>query len=208
MTAALLLLASFASTAQAEPGQVGVTRQPTGIEGEPEGLGLGIVVGEPSGLAFAYREGEETNIQGGIGWSFGYGRINVAADYTRNLLILRPDDTPEVRFPVYAGVGGRIWLGFDDDFGRRRTHPATRSGSGSRSGWPCCPPPSGWMSSSKWLRSSSSCRRPTPPSMERWAPESICRTEFLTAGPAATGARTNTPPLAVANGGVVHCQTQ
>ena len=128
MTAALLILASIASTARAEPGQVGVTRQPTGIEGEPEGLGLGIVVGEPSGVAFAYREGEETNIQGGTGWSFGYGRINVAADYTRNLLILRPDDTPEVRFPVYAGVGGRIWLGFEDDFGRGRYAPGNSLG--------------------------------------------------------------------------------
>jgi len=114
VTPVLLMLATLSSTASAEPGPVGVTRQPTGIEGEPDGLGLGLVVGEPSGLAFAFRTGEETNIQGGLGWSFASGRLHLTGDYTRNLLILRPDDTPEVRFPVYAGVGGRVRMGFDD----------------------------------------------------------------------------------------------
>lgn len=128
MTPVLLMLATLSGTASAEPGHAGVTRQPTGIEGEPDGLGLGLVVGEPSGLAFAFRTGEETNIQGGLGWSFASGRLHLTGDYTRNLLIHRPEDTPEVRFPVYAGVGGRVRMGFDDDLGRGRYEHGTSLG--------------------------------------------------------------------------------
>jgi hypothetical protein len=115
VTPALLLVAALTATAEAQPSQVGVTRQPTGIEGEPEGFGMGIVLGEPTGLSFAYRTGEWTNIQAGLGWSFSNSRIHLTGDYTRNLFIARPEETPDVRFPIYVGVGGRVKLGFDED---------------------------------------------------------------------------------------------
>lgn len=128
MTPALLLLSALTGTAEAQPSPVGQSRQSTGIEGEPEGFGMGIVVGEPTGLSFAYRTGEWTNIQAGLGWSFSNSRIHLTGDYTRNLFIARPDDTPDVRFPVYVGVGGRVKLGFDEDDGRGKNEASNSVG--------------------------------------------------------------------------------
>lgn len=116
MTAALLLAgALLTAPAAAQPSGPGSTRQPTGIEGSPEGLGVGIQVGVPTGLAFAYRVGEWSNIQAGLGWSFSKGRLHLAADYTRNLFIIRPEETENVRYPFYVGAGGRLLLGANDD---------------------------------------------------------------------------------------------
>lgn len=128
MTPALLLLAALTGTADAQPSEVGVSRQPTGIEGEPEGFGMGVVIGEPTGLSFAYRTGEWTNIQAGLGWSFSNSRIHLTGDYTRNLFIARPEDTPEVRFPIYVGVGGRVKLGFNEDDGKGKDEASNSVG--------------------------------------------------------------------------------
>jgi hypothetical protein len=128
VTPALLLLAALTGTAEAQPSPVGVSRQPTGIEGEPEGFGMGLVLGEPTGLSFAYRTGEWTNIQAGLGWSFSNSRIHLTGDYTRNVFIARPDDTPDVRFPIYVGIGGRVKLGFNEDDGRGKDEASNSVG--------------------------------------------------------------------------------
>lgn len=111
MSPILTLLTLLAGTAHATPGPVGVTRQSTGIEGEPDGFGMGLVLGEPTGLAFALRDKEMSNIQAAVGWSFANGSLHLTADYTRNLIIFRPDDTPDVRYPLYVGIGGRLKVG-------------------------------------------------------------------------------------------------
>jgi hypothetical protein len=116
VTAALLLAgALLAPPAAAQPSDVGMSRQKSGIEGAPEGFGVGIQVGVPTGLSFAYRAGEWSNIQAGVGWSFSRGRLHLAADYTRNLFIIRPEETENVRYPFYVGAGGRLLVGANDD---------------------------------------------------------------------------------------------
>jgi hypothetical protein len=90
------------------------------FEEAPEGIGVGIVIGDPSGLTFAYRKGEHHAVQVGFGYNFNRDLVHVSADYLYNVVIL---DTPEmagVRFPVYIGVGGRYQNygnDFDDDAG-------------------------------------------------------------------------------------------
>ncbi len=90
------------------------------FEEPPEGLGLGIVLGDPSGLTLAIRRGEHHVVQVGFGYNFTRDRVHVSADYLYNVVIL---DTPEmagVRFPLYIGVGGRYQSygnDFDDDAG-------------------------------------------------------------------------------------------
>ena len=128
MIPALFFLASLPGTAWAQPSPIGVTRQPTGIEREPVGLGVGLVVGEPTGLSVAYRTGESTNLQAGLGWSFANSRLHLTGDYTRNLFIARPEESPDVRFPLYAGVGGRVKLGFNEDDGRGRDEASNSLG--------------------------------------------------------------------------------
>jgi hypothetical protein len=107
----LTLLTLLSGAALATPSEFGVTQQPTGIEGKPDGFGIGLVLGQPTGLAFALRNEEKSNIQAGMGWSFQHRRIHLTGDYTRNLFIFRPDDTPKVRYALYAGLGGRVIIG-------------------------------------------------------------------------------------------------
>ena len=90
------------------------------FEEPPEGIGVGIVLGDPSGLSVAYRAGEHHAVQVDFGYNFNKDRVHVSADYLYNVVIL---DTPEmsgVRFPVYIGVGGRYQnygVDLDDDAG-------------------------------------------------------------------------------------------
>jgi hypothetical protein len=90
------------------------------FEEPPEGIGVGIVLGDPSGLSVAYRAGEHHTVQVDFGYNFRRDLVHVSADYLYNVVIL---DTPEmagVRFPVYIGIGGRYQNygnDFDDDAG-------------------------------------------------------------------------------------------
>ena len=77
------------------------------FEEPPEGLGVGIVLGDPSGLSVAYRAGEHHAVQVDFGYNFNKDRVHISADYLYNLVILDTPDMSGVRFPVYIGVGGR-----------------------------------------------------------------------------------------------------
>lgn len=111
---ALLLLVGGSRPAAAAPGEIGVTRHPTGLEGVPEGFGIGLQVGEPSGLALALRRDEVTNLQAAVAWSFSDARLHVNADYTRALFVFETEDAPNVRFPFYVGLGGRVRVSGDN----------------------------------------------------------------------------------------------
>jgi hypothetical protein len=85
------------------------------FEEPPEGVGLGIVVGDPSGLSVAVRRGEHHVVQVDFGYNFRKDLVHVSADYCYNIVIL---DTPEmagVRFPIYIGIGGR-YQNYGTDF--------------------------------------------------------------------------------------------
>jgi hypothetical protein len=90
------------------------------FEQPPEGVGLGIIIGDPSGLSLAVRRGEHHVVQVHFGYNFRNERIHISGDYLYNLVIL---DTPEmagVRFPVYLGIGARYQnygVDFQEDAG-------------------------------------------------------------------------------------------
>lgn len=73
------------------------------------GFGLGIIVGEPTGLAGKYYLSESHAIDGAVAWSFKKdAALHIHADY------LYHDNTffnvKQGRLPVYVGIGGRIKL--------------------------------------------------------------------------------------------------
>ena len=76
-----------------------------------EGLGLGIILGEPTGISFKNRIGDDKAIDGGVAWSFsGHESIHFHIDY-----LIHKDGhirTDEVQgsFPLYYGIGGRLKL--------------------------------------------------------------------------------------------------
>ena len=76
------------------------------------GLGLGIILGEPTGISLKYWTSRTTAIDGAIAWSLGkHDRIYFHGDYLWHI-----DNIINVsrgRLPIYYGVGAR--LGFNDD---------------------------------------------------------------------------------------------
>ncbi len=77
---------------------------------QDRGFGLGVILGEPTGLSGKYWTSSTNAIDGGLAWSFRHaGFFHVHADYLWHFP-LRAQTTE--RFTFYAGVGGR--LGIDD----------------------------------------------------------------------------------------------
>lgn len=95
-----------------------VTTTPSpGLAGAPDGFGLGVVLGDPSGLSFAWRSGDRGLIQGAVGWSAITDRLELNGDYLLNAVIFDSEATPRVRWPLYVGLGGRLRLGDADKRG-------------------------------------------------------------------------------------------
>jgi hypothetical protein len=82
-------------------------------------FGIGIIVGEPTGLSMKIKLSENTAVDGALGWSFvDEGSVHIHGDFLLHDYSLLPVD--EGRLPVYYGIGGRIKLknkekGSDDD---------------------------------------------------------------------------------------------
>jgi len=80
-------------------------------------LGLGLIVGEPTGLSVKYWLDEEHAVDGAAAWSFFDGDgFQLHADYLWHDLSLLDSGKLDGKLPLYYGVGAR--LKFRDDEGR------------------------------------------------------------------------------------------
>lgn len=78
-------------------------------------VGLGLMVGEPTGLSFKAWTSETTAFDAGLAWSLGrYDAVNIHADYLWHNFNLFGDDIEKGQLPIYYGIGGRII--FADDY--------------------------------------------------------------------------------------------
>jgi hypothetical protein len=87
-----------------------------------EGFGLGVIVGEPTGISFKKWLNKEHAIDAAAAWSFSENdSFQFHADYLfHNFSLLKTGDIGG-RLPLYVGVGGRVKLeGHDHDNGRNR----------------------------------------------------------------------------------------
>jgi hypothetical protein len=73
------------------------------------GFGLGVILGEPTGLSLKSWTGRTTAIDAAVAWSFGReDSLHLHLDYLiHDFTLLR---TNKGRLPVYYGIGGRIKL--------------------------------------------------------------------------------------------------
>ena len=73
------------------------------------GLGVGVIVGEPTGVSIKKWIGETRAVDAAAAWSFSEnGSFQFHADYLiHNFYLLQPKDF-NGRLPAYFGVGGRI----------------------------------------------------------------------------------------------------
>jgi hypothetical protein len=75
------------------------------------GTGLGIILGEPTGVSLKHWINSKNAIDGAIAWSFlDNGAFHIHADY---LFHMDAFNNPKV--PFYVGIGGRIKLKNNND---------------------------------------------------------------------------------------------
>ena len=91
MVTIALMIVGFSGTAIAEKGP----------------FGLGIVVGEPTGLNAKYFFDKKNAVDATVGWSFsGDNDFYIGADYLHHIYSLIKVSKGEL--PLYFGVGGRV----------------------------------------------------------------------------------------------------
>ena len=80
---------------------------------QDRGFGLGVILGEPTGLSGKYWVDEDHAFDFGLAYSFAHPdqTFSLHADYLFHRFDLIKTD---VEFPVYYGFGGRIHLGNKD----------------------------------------------------------------------------------------------
>lgn len=85
-----------------------------------EGTGVGIIVGEPTGLSAKHWLDNTHAIDAGLAWSFSENdSLHLHADYLiHDFTLLKPTDL-RGRMPVYYGLGARIKFQQDDHNDRR-----------------------------------------------------------------------------------------
>jgi len=105
---AALAISGWCGTAVAEPA---VT-----LAGGPEGAGIGLILGEPTGLSLAYKPGGPSSFDGALAWSVPESKFHLHADYVFELVSFRDPAAPVVEFPVYLGIGPRLHLGGNSSY--------------------------------------------------------------------------------------------
>jgi len=85
---------------------------------QSKGIGLGLIVGEPTGISFKYWTGSTTAFDAALAWSFSdEGAFHIHGDYIfHNMRLI---SVPEGMLPFYYGIGVRIKTSNDTKLGVR-----------------------------------------------------------------------------------------
>lgn len=85
---------------------------------QPKGLGLGVIIGEPTGISFKKWVNKSDAIDGALAWSFGdKDALHLHADYLfHNRRLIHID---QHSIPFYYGIGGRFRFEDKNTFGIR-----------------------------------------------------------------------------------------
>ncbi len=95
---------------------VGVIIMVSTVRAEHGNLGVGIVVGEPTGLSMKVWHSKKMAIDGAVAWSLGNnGDIQMHADYLWHNF----NTFSNRNLPLYYGLGGSARLGDDTKIGGR-----------------------------------------------------------------------------------------
>jgi hypothetical protein len=79
-------------------------------QAQDRGVGLGVILGEPTGVVLKGWITRNQAVDGGLAWSFGRrDSLHVHADYLFHEFNLFP--VKEGKLPIYFGIGGRFKLG-------------------------------------------------------------------------------------------------
>lgn len=84
------------------------------LRAQQDGFGLGLIIGEPTGVSFKTFVAERRAIDGALAWSFRHdGSFHLHVDHLwHNFDLIHPG---KGRMPLYYGVGGRLTAPSNDD---------------------------------------------------------------------------------------------
>jgi len=85
-----------------------------GLSDEARGLGVGLILGEPTGIAAAWRGQGRSFMDLAVAWSVTNDRLHLQADYLHTLATFQDRLAPKISMPFYVGVGPRLRLGEDE----------------------------------------------------------------------------------------------
>lgn len=78
------------------------------VASQDSGLGLGVLIGEPTGLSAKLWTSEKTAIDAGVAWSFvNSGFLHIHADMLIHSFLI---DVDKGKLPLYFGIGGKLVL--------------------------------------------------------------------------------------------------
>ena len=88
------------------------------LNAQNNSVGLGIIVGEPTGFSFKYWTSSTTAFDASLAWSLiGEGAFHIHADYIiHSFNLIR---VPEGKLPFYYGIGARLKTSGDTRLGVR-----------------------------------------------------------------------------------------
>jgi len=84
---------------------------------QDKGIGLGIIIGEPTGLSAKLWTSEKIALDAGVAWSFtqnGYIRVHTDILWHKTVI-----DVETGKLPLYYGVGAKLLLSSELGFGIR-----------------------------------------------------------------------------------------
>ena len=94
-----------------------ITLLPLSLHAQDSGLGLGMIIGEPTGLSAKMWTTETIALDAGVAWSFvGAGYLRVHSDILWHNYTL---DVDKGRLPIYYGIGAKLLLASELGLGIR-----------------------------------------------------------------------------------------
>ena len=76
----------------------------------PLGIGVGVVLGVPTGISLGYRAASKRSFSSAIAWSAPKNSLHVHIDYLFEVTQIVDPNAPMYQFPLYAGIGTRIQI--------------------------------------------------------------------------------------------------
>jgi len=102
---------------------VGLTPMAKAQMKQREGFGIGVIVGEPTGLSLKKWINDTQAIDMGLAWSFSENdSLHLHADFLLHTIDLLQDSAARGDLPVYVGIGGRLKLKEDNHGNGRNDH--------------------------------------------------------------------------------------
>ena len=94
--------------------------QTTKAQFDERNIGVGLIVGEPTGISAKWWQNETVAYDAGVTWALSYdAELHLHADYLRHNYDLLGKEISKGKLPLYYGVGARLRLSDDPVLGAR-----------------------------------------------------------------------------------------